>query len=163
MDEQTVFIDGNLLDEAQAGHRPAIAVLAGIAADSLAPSVPVDAGLAWLQAVMRRIAAGEEPNQAFGWNRRGRPRKGHEFERWTWAQWVKTLHEEDGLSIEQAQLVVGKAANRSGPNGAIQVAWGQYRDVAIPDKTSLPPPAVLARIRQFELRVEALRRPRQKP
>jgi hypothetical protein len=159
------YIDADLLAKAQDGHRPAIRTLAGIAADSLGPMTPTDDALAWAAVALQRIEAGEEPNQAFGWNRRGRPRTQHEFERWTWAKWVKTLRAEDSsLSVEQAMILVGKAARKSGPNGGtIQQAWTAYQDADMPLDLFPIPEEVMARIRQFEERIEALRRPKQKP
>lgn len=157
------YIDADPLAKAQDGHRPAIRTLAGIAADALSPMTPTDPALEWLSGALQRLQAGEEPNQAFGWNRLGRPRTQHEFERWTWAQWVKTLLAEGIPSVDQALVLVGKAAKTSGPNGTIQKAWTDYRDADMPLDLFPIPEEVMARIRKFEERIEALRRPKQKP
>lgn len=157
------YIDADPLAKAQDGHRPAIRTLAGIAADTLSPITPTDDALAWVAVALQRLQAGEEPNQAFGWNRRGRPRTQHEFERWSLAKWVGSLVAEDNLSVDQALVLVGKAAKTSGPNGTIQKAWTDYRDADMPLDLFPIPEEVMARIRKFEERIEALRRPRQKP
>ena len=81
-----LFVDGSLLDR---GNREAVKQMADLASHRLveirrAAEVRHDDALDWLEGALAAIAAGEDPNQAFGWSqdRRGTPAGNHSLRDW---------------------------------------------------------------------------------
>lgn len=144
-------MDATLLNKARDGNRTAIQEVLGHLEESLRPMAGQDEAIEWLLGVARRIRDGEDPNHAMKWSRSSAPFKNLELERWTWAQWVKTLLDEDNISETVAMKLVGKAAGVGyGRNSTVDNAWKKYRNSPAPTDIFPLPPEAQERIRFFE-------------
>ena len=145
-----VFVDDGLFDEAARGNREAVRVLAENAARALTPKNERDDLTRWLMDCLGRVAAGEEPNRAFGWTVGNRPPVNRELLHWTLARYVADLID-GGYSRKDALVKVGKAASMDGSKGGrLEQIYDQFKNMT-PEElewTPLPPdyPETTARI-----------------
>ncbi|EGV18771.1 hypothetical protein [Thiocapsa marina] len=157
MSEPFTAIDWHLIQEAEAGNREALRVMAGECVESLTRIKGTDPATAWLAGIMARIAEGQSPDQAFGWKREGKPKGNLAFLQWNYARWVETLIAEHGVAtLDAAKEIVGRAAGKSGEDGGtIDKAWKKYRRVQIPDDIFPIPDEVLRLVLKLDEHMRA--------
>lgn len=157
----THFIDGDLMAKANRGDRDACRLVTRHAADAIRPLAQQDDALAWLLPILEKIANGVAPAAAFPKKGRGAPIQNLEYERWTMARWVKTLHDEYDLTIEEAEDKVaehypdpGTEKGMSGSEkGTVNNAWDAYKNMEMPMDAIITAEAI-ARVSAFEQRME---------
>lgn len=156
------FIDGDLLVKANRGDKGARQLLTRYAADAIRPLARQDEAVAWLLPILEKIANGVAPDTAFPKKGRGPPIQNLEYERWTMARWVKTLHDDYALTIEEAEDKVaehypdpgtGKAMGGS-EKGTVNNAWDAYKDVEMLPMDAIITTEAIARVSAFERRME---------
>ena len=135
-----VFVDDGLFDEAARGNCEAVRVLAENAARALTPRHGRDDLTRWLIDCLGRVAAGEEPNRAFGWTIDNRPPINRELLHWTLARYVSDLRA-CGHSRKDALDKVGRAANMDGrKGGALEAIYDRFKGAAFEDLAWPPLP-----------------------
>ncbi len=157
MNEPFCVIDGHLIQEAEAGNREALRVMASECVESLTRMKGTDDATAWLAVVMERIANGQSPDAAFGWKRTGKPKANLAFLQWNYARWVETLVDEHGVKpLDEAIRIVGRAADKSAEDGgSIDRAWRRYGRVPAPCDIFPIPDGVLRLVAKLDERMDA--------
>lgn len=155
------FIDGDLLVKANRGDKAARRLLTRYAADAIRPLAQQDEALAWLLPILEKIANGVAPEDAFPKKGRGPSIQDLEYERWTRARWVETLHLDYDLGINEAQDKIadlypgpGTEEVMSGSNGTVKDDWDAYKNVKTLPMDAIITAEALARVSAFEQRME---------
>ena len=152
------FVDSRVLEDAYSGHQGAVRIMCELAAkhltDMAARCITDEEDLLtpFVIHMLEKIAAGEDPNKAFGIGKgsgkRGRKAKEDDFLHWSLAQNVKSLINDYQLSREAAFSLVQRSLplrfyseESSGGMGAtVEKEYYRWKDISLPpfSNDSLP-------------------------
>ncbi|PTD95836.1 hypothetical protein [Pseudothauera lacus] len=140
------FVDGGLLEP---GNKLAVRTMAkyalrSISEDRRTAQVRHDDALDWLEAALAAIAAGKEPNQAFGWSqsRRGNSAGNHALRDWEIKMAVRDRMRETGESKTVACENVSSDCDGEVPLKAErikEICKGVTADSELPQPTDIFP------------------------
>lgn len=165
--EAECLVDGHLIHDAGSGNRGAITEMARITAghfgrvrDRTGKNDCAD----WIITALAKIADGQSPNDAFGWNvRSGRQPGNHTWLDSNIADHVQHFID-SGLTKLDACRLIGDAAHKDGERGGtidtvhtrFYAPDGSRRDGGIPGDMFPIPSADLAALEKLEQRLDSL-------
>jgi hypothetical protein len=157
-----VFVDGNLMDQAEKGNHEAIREVAKLAAlhikDLSIRGTKRDNELTdFVVKALEKISKISTPNDAFGWSRRGAQPQNQALLEWHLAQYVKDVLPVVKGNTSKAIEIVGEAACMDGSKGGkVEKAYFKWKDISMPQDIFPICPTTDKQIKRIEKKLDEI-------
>jgi hypothetical protein len=159
-----VFVDGNLMEQAEKGNREAIREVAQLAAShikdlSIRGTKGEDVLTDFVVQALEEIAEYSTPNDAFRWSRRGAQPKNQTVLEWSLAQYIENiipkLDGEIDAKTAKAIEIVGEAACLDGyKSGIVETYYYRWKDIDMPKGIFPFAPDTFQKLKHIESRLD---------